>query len=92
MGTGGDAALMTRIACMTLTLLLASGHGLAQSAEETVRREFDALRDRVRLDRSESSWRDLPWLTSYHEGLVAAARGDKPLLLWVMNGHPLGCT
>ena len=75
-----------------LYMLLASGHGLAPSAEETVRREFAALRDRVRLDRSESSWRDLPWLTSYHEGLVAAARGDKPLLLWVMNGHPLGCT
>ena len=26
------------------------------------------------------------------EGIVAADVAGKPLLLWTMNGHPLGCT
>jgi len=32
------------------------------------------------------------WHASFEEGLRAADRAGKPLLLWVMNGHPLGCT
>ena len=54
--------------------------------------DFTALRDRIRARESELSWAELPWLTSYHAGLQKAAEEVRPLLLWVMNGHPLGCT
>ena len=54
--------------------------------------DFAALRDRIRATESELSWEDLPWLTSYHDGLQKAAEEGRPLLLWVMNGHPLACT
>lgn len=37
-------------------------------------------------------WERIDWVPSYREGLVAAAEAQKPILLWVMNGHPLGCT
>jgi hypothetical protein len=37
--------------------------------------------------------RDLiPWRTTLAEGARDAAREGKPILLWAMNGHPLGCT
>jgi hypothetical protein len=34
----------------------------------------------------------VPWLASFAEGVRAADAARKPLLLWIMNGHPLGCT
>jgi hypothetical protein len=37
-------------------------------------------------------WRSVPWhidlLTAQH----LAAKAKKPLFLWAMDGHPLGCT
>jgi hypothetical protein len=38
------------------------------------------------------AWQDIPWQVSFHDGLAAAADAQRPLLLWLMNGHPLGCT
>ena len=40
----------------------------------------------------EQRWREIPWLASFADGLDAAHEQEKPLLLWAMNGHPLGCT
>jgi len=37
-------------------------------------------------------WREIPWLGTFWEGVNAAQAQEKPLLLWAMNGHPLGCT
>ncbi|MDH3590729.1 MAG: hypothetical protein OER88_02555 [Planctomycetota bacterium] len=34
----------------------------------------------------------IAWVPSLHEGLIAADARQRPLFLWVMNGHPLGCT
>ena len=39
-----------------------------------------------------SAWQQVAWETTYHAGADAAAKAEKPLLLWLMNGHPLGCT
>jgi hypothetical protein len=40
----------------------------------------------------EMRWEQIPWLSTFAGGLAAAARARRPLLLWAMNGHPLGCT
>ncbi len=40
----------------------------------------------------EELWLSIPWHTSLHQGLQKSAEEGKPLLLWLMNGHPLGCT
>lgn len=53
---------------------------------------YQAWRDLIRTSDQELAWQQLPWLASFHQGLVEAAREQKPLLLWVMNGHPMGCT
>lgn len=38
------------------------------------------------------AWETIPWHASFSDGLIAADRAERPLLLWLMNGHPLGCT
>ena len=32
-------------------------------------------------------WRPVLW-----DAVIEAQRQDKPILLWAMNGHPMGCT
>ena len=51
-----------------------------------------AWRDHILPTREELRWETLPWKQSFGEGLRAASEQAKPLLLYVMNGHPLGCT
>ena len=53
---------------------------------------FTIWRDEILPSAQESAWRAIPWRPSLHEGLVDAEAAGKPILLWLMNGHPLGCT
>jgi len=43
-------------------------------------------------DANEDAWRSLHWIPTYADAVIEAERVDKPLLMWAMNGHPLGCT
>jgi hypothetical protein len=40
---------------------------------------------------SESAWLDIDWKTDLWEARREAARTNKPIYLWEMDGHPLGC-
>jgi len=42
--------------------------------------------------KQESKFLELPWLQTFADGIREADRLEKPLLLWTMNGHPMGCT
>ena len=46
----------------------------------------------IRPTKDELAWAEIPWRSTFYDGLVESDREQKPLLLWVMNGHPLGCT
>ena len=41
---------------------------------------------------SELRWESIPWHPTLADGLAQASAEARPLLLWTMNGHPLGCT
>ena len=53
---------------------------------------FAAWRDHISPTAAELRWTQILWLTTFGDGIAQADSQDKPLLLWVMNGHPLGCT
>ena len=53
---------------------------------------FERWRDHILPCDGELGWQKIPWLTTFADGIQAANDADKPLLLWTMNGHPLGCT
>lgn len=37
-------------------------------------------------------WRAIPWKTSLLDAQRKAASESKPIFIWAMDGHPLGCT
>jgi hypothetical protein len=53
---------------------------------------FAQWRDFILPNPGESKWQEIPWHESFWKGLLQAQEQNKPLLLWAMNGHPLGCT
>jgi len=40
----------------------------------------------------EQAWLSIPWETDLDSARSKAAREGKPVFLWEMDGHPLGCT
>ena len=53
--------------------------------------EADAVRKAVLPRKGEDEFDKIPWLTSIWDARVRAAKEGKPILLWEMDGHPLGC-
>ena len=53
--------------------------------------EFEKLLKAVRPVAGEDEFDKIPWLTSIWEARKVAAKEGKPILLWEMDGHPLGC-
>jgi hypothetical protein len=49
-------------------------------------------RDFIRPTPEETRWQSIPWKTKFWDGVTLAQKDDKPILAWVMNGHPLACT
>ena len=54
--------------------------------------EYATRRDQVLPSPSERSYRKVPWRTSVLRGVVDAQKADRPVVIVLMNGHPLGCT
>lgn len=53
--------------------------------------EYAALLKTVRPAPGEDQFASIPWETSLWDARVKAAAEGKPILLWEMDGHPLGC-
>lgn len=49
-------------------------------------------REFVVPDLDELAAETIPWRTTFRQGALEADALDRPVLLWAMNGHPLGCT
>jgi hypothetical protein len=53
--------------------------------------EFLKLKSLIQPDSGEDKWAEIPWLASLWQARERAAAEGKPILLWEMDGHPLGC-
>jgi hypothetical protein len=69
-----------------------SQYQAARSAETLSPEQFKQVRALVKPDPDEEKWTQIPWLSSLWEARQQAAKEGKPILLWEMDGHPLGCT
>ena len=55
--------------------------------------EADFLKIHAELQPDDSAlWRSVPWKTSVLSAQHVAAEQKKPIFIWAMDGHPLGCT
>ncbi len=80
--------------CRTLAALVLTA-GLAATAvaapPAVTDAEYVALLKAVRPAAGEDQFASIPWETSLWDARVKAAAEGKPILLWEMDGHPLGC-
>jgi hypothetical protein len=53
--------------------------------------EFEKLHKQLQPPKDEA-WRSIPWKVDLLQAREQAARESKPLFMWAMDGHPLGCT
>ena len=53
--------------------------------------EFETLHRELQPTGTEA-WRTIPWKTAMLDAQATAAKEGKPIFIWAMDGHPLGCT
>ncbi|MDQ2985391.1 MAG: hypothetical protein M3R13_01560 [Armatimonadota bacterium] len=41
---------------------------------------------------SEEKWLSIPWRTNLSQARLDSQKLGKPIFMWIMNGHPFGCT
>jgi hypothetical protein len=80
-GAGADAAFR-------LNGIPVPGFAVTSLAPETFRALHAAVAPRGQGER----WTAIPWQTDLEAARRQAAQDGKPLLMWIMDGHPLGCT
>ncbi len=61
-------------------------------AQELPRPDCSRILDHVLPDAAEDRWLEIPWQTTLREAVAEADAAERPMLLWMMNGHPLGHT
>ena len=65
---------------------------VAAQASRLSERDLPRIRGEVLPTEQELAFYRIGWHAELRSALVAAHRAGKPVLLWAMNGHPLGCT
>ena len=80
------ASLLTLGAAASLDMALTAQVATRPSANDS---SVSAL---VLPSDAERAFQELPWHSSFSQAALVAHRERKPVLLWTMNGHPLGCT
>lgn len=69
------------------TILTCQSWSFSQSLDE---KEFQRLH--AELEPQDEDWKSIPWQTNLLEAQKLAAESQKPIFIWAMDGHPLGCT
>ncbi len=52
---------------------------------------FAEWREYLTPTEPEMCWRTIPWRETFQQAVRDSQIEGKPILLWAMNGHPLGC-
>ena len=60
-------------------------------AGELTEAEFRRLHRQLQ-PASDEPWRTIPWKIALLNAQQTAAKEKKPIFIWAMDGHPLGCT
>jgi hypothetical protein len=79
----------------SLLVFMAAGFLLAASSlasDPIPPEQFRTLHDLIKDNAGKEKWTQIPWMTSLWDARKKAAAEGKPILLWEMDGHPLGCT
>ena len=75
---------------LTICLLLAAFVQSAVNAGELSQERCSELLSTLKPGK-DAVWRSIPWRLSVLEARAIALKEDKPVFIWAMDGHPLGC-
>ena len=53
---------------------------------------FEQLAELIRPSNDELKFEEIGWRNQFWPAVLEARKLGRPVLLWTMNGHPLGCT
>ncbi len=78
-------------------IFLATGIGRGEDRQPTpqappLSADYAKWRERILPGPGEQSYRNIRWRPSVLHGIIDAQKNDRPVMLVLMNGHPLGCT
>ena len=76
-----------------LSLLLIAGLGAQVKLQSPLLDDARFAKLQALLTPAEDvTWRRIPWRIELLAAQREAAQQNKPLFVWAMDGHPLGCT
>jgi len=76
-----------------VALLAALPLALAMAGDlELTPGNWRSFREKIVPAKNELAWQTIAWKTSFYAALEQAQSSEQPVLLWAMDGHPLGCT
>ena len=76
---------------LTVTTLWSSSCSSSSATEDLSEERFLQLHQQLQ-PAADELWRTIPWRTSLLESQQLAIKQKKPIFIWAMDGHPLGCT
>jgi len=82
-----------RIAFLLMTILgavSAFGFAVPNRPDDLTIEEFQKLH--AEIVPQDEVWKTIPWHTDLISAQAAAIEQKKPIFIWSMDGHPLGCT
>ena len=65
--------------------------GAAEAADPIKPAQFEKLHSLIKPQANEEKFMEIPWMTDLWAARKKASEEGKPILLWEMDGHPLGC-
>jgi hypothetical protein len=75
---------------LVLLGLLGISPGL-RASDRIAPEQFTRLHALIKPEAAEQKWEEIPWMAGLWDARVRSAAEGKPILLWEMDGHPLGC-
>src|SRR5262245_2137649 len=87
LGCAGSGARPALRAAPALTASLSAG-----AVPPIAPADLDRLLRIIQPQRDEAPFAQIPWLASVWEGRIEAAARGKPIVAFLMSGHPMGCT
>jgi hypothetical protein len=82
--------MRTALCVFALVVLPATPASL--QAQDLTEETYPNVRKSILLVSEESHWQKIPWRPNLGVAIDEARKEDKPILLWMMNGHPCGMT
>lgn len=79
------------VSILSIALIVAALPNQAAQKADTAQ-SLDAKIATVLPRPQEERWLTIPWRTNLMQARLEAQNLNRPIFLWIMNGHPMGCT